>query len=232
MKKLSLFLFAILILGCGDDPPKEVTEPLPEDVGPASATKVVIDPSPKRSRNYGPPAIWPDTEFTLTFNHEVVAVIINGIPATGSGLHWKWSTEPHLVEGKGPITLKIMWTNRNGSRAFAKAGPYIFVWGHEAPPSITVGTVMDGETDVDPAPINVSGFQFDFDEEVRGTIKLTDEVGVDRHWIGHVEGQTATLTPIPGQELVNGTTYKIEIDVRDPGDWQTQVTLSFVTKIK
>jgi len=47
-----------------------------------------------------------------------------------------------------------------------------------------------------------------------------------------VENQTATLTPIAGQKLLNGTTYKIEIDVRDRGGWRTQATFSFVTKIK
>ena len=65
------------------------------------------------------------------------------------------------------------------------------------------------------APINTGGLRFDFDEPVTGTIKLTDEAGADLNWIANVAGQTATLTAIAGQELVNETTYKIQIDVQD-----------------
>ena len=45
-------------------------------------------------------------------------------------------------------------------------------------------------------------------------------------------GQTATLTLIAGQELVNETTYKIEIDVKDGVGNQLQGTITFVTKPK
>ena len=223
--QIIIWLFTVsLIIGCDHSTPNAPQA----QVDPTSATQVVIDPLSDHNK---PPVVTPDTEFTLTFDRAVVAVIVNGTPATGSGRHWKWNTEPHLVEEKGPVPLKIMWTNRNGSRAFAKA-VYIFGWGHEAPPGIHAGTVMDGATDVDPAPINISGFQFDFDEPVEGTIKLTDEAGTNLHWIGLVEGQTATLKPNERQKLLNATTYKIEIDVRDRGGWRTQATLSFFTKIK
>ena len=75
-------------------------------------------------------------------------------------------------------------------------------------------------------------YEFDFDEDVTGTIKLTDEAGVDLNWIGAVAGQTATLIPVAGQEAVNETTYKIEIDVQDGADLPLQVTITFVTKPK
>ena len=75
-------------------------------------------------------------------------------------------------------------------------------------------------------------FRFDFDERVTGTIKLTDEAGADLDWIGIVVDQTATLTPVAGQELVNETTYKIEIDVQDGSGNQTRRTITFITKPK
>ena len=227
-----LITFGMLIIGiiggCGDDdPPEEVTDPpqSEDDIGPTSATEVVIDPPPR-----GNVVIPQCIEFTLTFNEGVVAVTVNETPATGSGLNWEWFGGS-LSEGTA--TLKIMWTNRDGSRAFAEAGPYHVVSGCGGePPNITNGTVADGAADVDPAPINAGGFRFDFDEPITGNIALTDEAGADLNWIGIVAGQTATLTPVAGQELVNETTYKIEIDVHDGAGNQLKATITFVTKPK
>ena len=224
-----LITFGMLIIcittGCGGNPPEKVVDPpQPEDdVQSPPAITVMVDPA---SGGY----ILPHTEFTLTFNEEVVAATVNGTPATGSGRNWRWSAQPYLPDGS--VTLKIMWTNRNGSRAFAKAGPYEVVWGGGEPPVITSGTVSDGAADVNPAPINAGGFRFDFDEAVIGVIKLTNEAGEDLDWIANVAGQTATLTAVAGQELVNETTYKIEIDVKDSAGNATQATFTFVTKPK
>ena len=225
-----LITFGLLIIcifgGCGDDdPPEKVTDPpQPEDdVQSPPAIKVMVDPA---SGDYIPP----HTEFTLTFNEEVVVVTVNGTPAAGSGRNWRWRAKPILPEG--PHTLKIMWTNRDGSTAFAKAGPYEVVWGGGEPPDLTSGTVFDGAADVDPALINQGGLRYDFNERITGTIKLTDEAGADLNWIGAVAGQTATLTPVAGQELVNETTYKIEIDVQDGAGNPLKTTITFVTKPK
>ena len=217
-----------IIGGCADDGTEDIVSP-PEseaDVGPLSTTYVVIDPLPQ-----GNVVIPQCIEFTLTFNEEVVAVTVNETPATGSGLNWEWFGGS-LSEGTS--TLKIMWTNRDGSKAFAEAGPYDVVSGCPGgePPVITSGTVADGDADVDPAPINAGGFRFDFDENVTGTIKLTSEAGADLDWIATVRGQTATLTAVAGQELVNETTYKIEIDVKDGAGNGLPVTITFVTKPK
>ncbi len=227
-----LITFGMLIIGiiggCGDDGTEDIVSP-PEsevDVGPLSTTYVVIDPLPR-----GNIVIPQCIEFTLTFNEEVVAVTVNETPATGSGLNWEWFGGS-LSEGTS--ILKIMWTNRDGSKAFAEAGPYHVVSGCPGgePPVITSGTVFDGDADVDPAPINAGGLRFDFDEPVTGTIKLTDEVGADLNWIANVVGQTATLTAVAGQELVNETTYKVEIDVKDGAGNGLPVTITFVTKPK
>ena len=231
-----LITFGMLIIsmisGCGDDDsPEEVTDPpQPEDdVGPPSATEVVMDPPPRTNAGrvlYVPP----HTEFALTFDEGVVAVMVNDTPATGSGLNWKWSAQPYLPDGL--VFVVVEWINRDGSRGTMEVGPYNVAWGEGDPAAITSGTVSNGDADVDPAPINAGGFRFDFDEDVTGTIKLTDEAGADLNWIANVSGQTATLTAVAGQEMVNETTYKIEIDVKDGVGNQTQLTFTFITKAK
>ena len=225
-----LIAFGMLIIGiiggCGeDDPLEEVVDPpqQKDDVGPPRATMVVVDPPPEVDST---PT---NTEFTLSFNQEVVEVTVNDIPAVDSGMVWKVSLP--LEVGPGQV-LNIKWVNQDGSTDTIKVGPYLILDVHDEPPVITSGTVADGDADVDPAPINAGGFRFDFDEDVTGTIKLTDEAGVDLNWIGTVAGQTATLTAVAGQELVHDTTYKIEIDVQDGAGNATRMTITFVTKPK
>ena len=224
-----LITFGILIIGiisgCGDDPPQSA-----DDVGPTSATEVVMDPTPRASADGFVYRIPPNAEFALTFDEGVVSVTVNGTPATGSGLNWKWSAQPVLPYES--VTLTIKWTNRDGSGGFATSGPYYVADINFSPPTITVGTVADWDANVDPGPINAGGFRFDFDGPITGTITLTDEAGADLNWIANVAGQTATLTAIAGQELVNETTYKIEINVQDSNGFRFQTTITFVTKPK
>lgn len=99
-------------------------------------------------------------------------------------------------------------------------------------PSIVTGTVSDGDIRVNVGPINAIGFRFDFDEPIIGSIKLTDEAGENLNWISNVLGKTATLTVIPGKELVGERTYKIEIDVKDGADNRTKQTMTFITSLK
>ena len=226
-------MFGMLIIcifgGCADDDPIEevVDPPQPEDDVPSPPTiTVIVDPAPSANPNW---LITRNTEFTLTFSEEVLAVTVNDMPALGSGLSWKWSAPPLPY---GPFKLNIRWKNRDGSKGFSTVGPYRSADVNVSPPSIASGTVTDGANDIDPAPINAGGFRFDFDEPVTGTIKLTDEAGADLNWIATLAGQTATLTAVAGQELVNETTYKIEIDVRDGAGNPLQATITFVTKPK
>ena len=230
-----LITFGLLIMciasGCGDNPPEEVTDPPQsvDDIRPASATEVVMDPPPRTNAGrvlYVPP----HTEFTLTFNEEVVAVTVNDTPATGSSLNWKWSAQPALPEVS--VRLKIEWKNRDGSKGSKTVGPYEIRHAHGEPPLITGGTVADGSNDVDPIAVTVSGIEVHFDEDVTGTIKLTDEAGKDLNWIANVGGSTARLTPVAGQELVNETTYKIEINVQDGAGNPLKATITFVTQPK
>ena len=224
-----LITFGLLIIGiisgCDDeDSPQEITDPLPEDnAASPRATRVVVDP---------PVGSWVQKggeEFTLKFDQDVLAAAINGTAATGSGVFWKvWVS--NLSYGSVPLTVK--WTNQDGSVDTIEVGSYNVADISFDPPKITSSTVTDGTADVDPASINAGGFRYDFNHHVTGTIALTDEAGANLNWIGIVVGQTATLMPVAGQELVNETTYKIEINVRDGRGNSLQATIIFVTKPK
>ena len=228
-----MFIIGI-IGGCGDDSPEEVTDPSSPttsgatpsriDDGPPHMILTAVDPAP------GGAPIPPNTQFSLTIDDTgVVAVTVNGVAATGSGLNWIASLT--LPEGDGQ-TLNIRWTYRDGSPGSQAVGPYTVRVPDTTPPRITGSTVADGVVDVDPAPLNAGGIEITFDEAVAGTIRLTDEAGVNLNWIATVAGQTATLTAVAGQELVNETTYKIEIDVHDGAGNQLKATITFVTKPK
>ncbi len=157
---------------------------------------------------------------------------VNGATAIGSGQSWSvWSYDLSLEWEAGQV-LEIEWKTHDGSTGSQSVGPYTVWIVHHVPPEITRGTVSDGAADVDPAPINAGGFRFDFDERITGTVQLTDESGTDLNWIGTAVGQTATLTPVAGRELVNETTYRIEIDVKDGVGNSLQGTITFVTKPK
>ena len=239
-----LITFGMLIIciasGCSDNPSEEVKEPPQSEdrVQLPRATTVVVNPPPPANPNW---AITTNTEFTLKFDEEVVEVTVNDTPALGSGLDWKWSVYVASPPGSpnvypvlpyGPLKLRIKWKNRDGSNGYSTVGPYSVADNGGDPPTITTGTVSDGAADVDPAPINAGGFRFDFDESVTGNIALTDEAGENLDWIANVDGQTATLTAVAGQELVNETTYKVQIDVRDGAGNQLKTTITFVTKPK
>ena len=239
-----LITFGLLIIciigGCGDDSPEVVTDPSnPTTSGatpprtddgspPHTGSPVSVDPIPGAE-------IPSNTQFSLTFLQgavgvkDVVAVTVNGVAATGAGDHWTVSLT--LQEGDSQI-LNVSWTNRDGSSSSQAVGTYTVKVPDTTPPRITSGTVADGATDVDPALINAGGFQFGFNEDVAGSIKLTDEAGVNLNWIATLAGQTATLTAVAGQELVNETTYKVKIDIHDGAGNETQATITFVTKPK
>ncbi len=98
-------------------------------------------------------------------------------------------------------------------------------------PSIVTGTVSNGDVRIDVERSNAVGFRFDFNEPIIGSIKLTNEAGESLNWIANVLGQTATLTVVPGKELVGGRTYKIEIDVKDGVGNRMERTITFVTDL-
>ncbi len=228
-------LITCIASGCSDDSPEVVTDPSnPTTSGvtpprtndappPHTGSPVIVDPSPGEE-------ITPNTQFSLTFdNPAVVAVTVNSVAATRAYNHW--TVLLTLQEGASQ-TLIVRWTNPDGSSGVHAVGPYTVRVPDTMSPRITTGTVTDGTVNIDPAPLNAGGIEITFDEAVAGTIKLTDEAGADLNWIANLAGQTATLTAVAGQELVNETTYKIEINVHDGAGNPLQTTITFVTKPK
>ena len=230
-----LITFGMLIIciigSCGDDATtQEVVDPPPleeaevdSDYSVPSAHTVKVNPDRCLP-------VFPDTQFTLSFDEGITAVRVNDTHATGAGRNWM--VTPGLEVGTA--LLNIEWFNRDASRGATTIGPYVVLADPEAlqSPTITRGTVRNGEVHVDPAPINASGLLFVFDELVTGAIKLTDEACADLNWTGTVDDWTAALTPAAGQELVNNTVYKVEIDVQDGGGNRFRATITFVTKPK
>ena len=222
---ISIMFVAFMVTGCGggnddDDDNNDNNNDDNDAAGPAPATTVTVDPAGG--------TVPSNQQFSLTFDQGVTGATVNGTAAEGAGLNW--TAAPTLAEGSA--TLNIEWTNRDGSTGSKAVGPYTVDDPDTEAPKITSGTVANGDTDVDPAPINAGGFRFDFDEPVNGSVKLTDEADADLNWIANVAGQTATLTAVAGQELANETTYKVVIDVTDGAGNATQETLQFVTKPK
>ena len=218
-----------IIRGCADDAPTEDVMALL----PLEGVAVALSPPPAHTVKVRPDPcipVFPDTQFTLTFDAGVDAARVNDTPATGAG--HDWMVIPDLEVGTA--RLNIEWTNRDGTLGTTTIGPYVVRAAPEVLefPAITRGTVRNGEADVAPAPINASGLLFVFDEPVTGAIKLTDEACADLNWAGTVDNRTAALTPVVGQELANNTVYKIEIDVQDGGGNRFRATITFVTKPK
>ena len=228
---ISIMFVAFMVTGCGggnddddDDNNNNNNNDDAAPAGPPDAESVTVDPAP------GGGEIPSNTVFKLKFDAGVDAATVNGAAATGSGDAWE-ATVPGLAQGPGQ-SLNIGWTNRSGSTGSQAVGPYNIKDPDTIPPTITAGTVDDGGADVDPAPINAGGFRFDFDEAVTGSVELTDEAGAGLNWIATVQGQTATLTAVAGQELANETTYKVVIKVADAAGNALDQTLTFVTKPK
>ena len=218
---------AILCERCGEFVDYIITESKLK-VGPPNAKATKIHPVPGAT-------ISSHQQFRLEFDEPVTKVMVNSTPGSAIGIFYSeparsWIVSLALAEGLG--ILNIEWTNRNGTTGSQRIGPYVVNAPDAIPPLITNGTVADGQAGVNAALINASGFRFDFDEAVTGTINLTDEAGANLNWIATVGGQTATLTAVAGQELVHETTYKIEIDIQDGVGNPLKVTITFVTKPK
>ena len=98
---------------------------------------------------------------------------------------------------------------------------------------VTGGTIIDGDTDVDPEAINSDGIiEVTFSEEMTGSITLQTETGDDVGWLGKVEGATGTLELVKGRELVNETTYVIVGKISDAAGNSFDLSVTFVTKGK
>ena len=107
------------------------------------------------------------------------------------------------------------------------------------PPTITSGTVADGDADVDHIPINQGGFRFDFDEALklyRVDLRLKDGESLGWHPHGIVDheniGQTVIITPVAESQLLKfDTEYVIALFVLDQACSRSNHQIQFRTKL-
>ena len=127
------------------------------------------------------------------------------------------------------MSLTLVWTNGGDNYTLI----YNVTAADTTTPTVTGGTVKDGEEDVDYEKINEGKtIEITFSEEVSGNIALQTEDGDFVGWIGKVEGMKGTLELTAGKELSSQTTYVIECIVVDGAGNELDVSISFKTKDK
>lgn len=102
-------------------------------------------------------------------------------------------------------------------------------------PQIIESNVKDGDEAVDPAPLNTNGITLLFNDDVTGSIEIRMENGTSLGWIakwnkGEAWGDSATIVPRLGEELVNGTVYTIQINAQDAAGNKLTEEITFTTK--
>ena len=204
---LLIGLFAVSMLaGCGGD--DDTDEPIPVNLVSAIPTGGSI------SQNE-----W----ITITFDNRPTDVTVSRGVVTVSG-------RTATIIGPfapGPLVLTIKWADGTQRFIYAVRSPC------GSPPTITGGTVKDGDTAVDPELINSNGqIVIQFSEDVTGNIALQTEGGDDVGWLGKVEGSKGTLELVKGRELVNGTVYVIVSKISDVKGNRIDYEITFVTRGK
>ena len=161
-----------------------------------------------------------DGSITVTFDNPPEDVTVSEGVATVSD---------NTVTIAGPFTpgtleLTITWTDGSVTFTYTVAEP------DTEAPSITGGTVSDGDKDVDLETIHSDvKIEIEFSEEVSGNIALQTEAGDDVGWIGTIEGNKATLELVKGKELDPETTYVIAGKVEDAAGNETDINITFTT---
>ena len=165
------------------------------------------------------PAI--DTE--LTVDSSIIATFDNP-PADVTVSEGTASVDGNSVTIEGPFTpgdLELTMTWKDGTETFT----YTVTVPDTEAPSITSGTVSDGDTDVDPS----ATIEIEFSEEVRGLVTLRTEADDNVGWITTFDGNKVMLTPVAGKELDPETRYVITVSVKDAADNQTDINITFTT---
>ena len=106
-----------------------------------------------------------------------------------------------------------------------------------APPEIVEGSVLDGDVNVDPEPLNRDGIAFKFTENLRfyAADVLLGEKSLGWSPLDVVDhrhlGNLVEITPIAGSQLLkHNTEYTIEIYAQDRACNGTRIKVKFRTK--
>lgn len=198
-------LFAVYMVGCGDDP----------DPDPEAAAFVSAEPASGDLAANG--------SIKVTFDNNPGDVTVSAGTVAGSG-------KSRTINGPftaGALALTIEWTNGEGSHTLN----YTVVAADEAAPEVTGSNPKDGAEGVDPAKVFEDGIEVTFNEPVTGDLMLMDgddDVG----WTSKADGNKIMLSGNAGQELSNETEYEIAGTVKDGAGNEAEVSLTFVTKAK
>ena len=228
---LICFVMSLLMVSCGGD---EILTKDKPDIPPPPVTNLVRSEPPNGSVIWVIDALDTPVAIELFFDRSPPYVSVGGIRAQLDGDHAVWEVttqqlldalEPNAIKG---ADLSVAWVNPDGSDGEATLTFRIGLVGEQA--EIFSGTVADGDSDVDPEPLNAGGFRFDFDRELRGNITIRPKDGEPLNWIASFAGATVTLTAVAGEELKHGVVYVIHIEVINNVDAKTEFTITFRTK--
>lgn len=201
-------LLAVYVIGCGGGDDEEETE---------AAPAAFVSASPAGGE------IAANGSITVTFDNAPSGVTVSPGTASPAG-------KTVTINGPfpvGPLALTITWDDGSQTLNYTVTAP------DTTAPTVTGGTVSDGDKDVDPEVINTDAkIEITFSEDVTGNIALQTEGGDDVGWLGKVEGTTGTLELVKGKEIGNETTYVIAGKVSDAAGNALDVSVTFVTKGK
>ena len=199
---------SMLVVGCGE------SEDAEEEAAPANFVSAAPPSGSEIAAN---------ASITLTFDNAPADVTASAGVATAAG-------KTVTVAGPftpGALSLTITWADGTQTLTYTVTAP------DTTAPTVTGGTVSDGDKDVDPEAINSDAkIEITFSEEVTGNIALQTEGGDDVGWLGSVAGTTGTLELVKGKEIGNETTYVIAGKVSDAAGNSLDVSVTFVTKGK
>ena len=162
---------------------------------------------------------------TVTFDKDPGVTVSSVGTVDGAG-------KTRIITGpfrEGALRFSISWTNGDDSTTLT----YTVTPVDTEPPTVTGGTVSDGDKNVDYEEINGDKIiEVLFSEDVSGNIALQTEDGDDVGWIGKVEGMKGTLELVAGKEITNQITYVIKCKVVDGAGNELEVSISFTAKDK
>ena len=205
---LTGLLAVSMLTGCGSD--DDIDEPIP--VNFVSATP----PDGEIAANGTITVTFDNKPVDVTISHGDGTITVSGKTAT---IHGPFTP--------GSLELTLTWADGTQVLNFTVRSPCC------SAPTITGGTVKDGDTAVDPEFINSDGqIVIQFSEDVTGNIALHTEGGDDVGWLGKVEGSKGTLELVKGREIVNGTVYVIVSKISDAKGNRVDYEITFVTKNK